>query len=63
MIKGRQNVVSAVFNGNGAAASAPGNHSDRFTAVAAKSKEKAVKLFIVGKDIFYDIFDTFLGLQ
>ena len=49
-------VVSAVLDGNGAAASAAGDHRDRLAAVAAQGKQKSVQLFIVGFDPLNDVF-------
>ena len=38
--------VSAILNGNHAGASAPGDHGDRLTAVAAQRKQKCIQFFV-----------------
>lgn len=54
------NIVSAVFDGYGAAAPAVGNHCNGFTAVATQGEQKRIQLFIVGLDPLNDIFFSFL---
>jgi hypothetical protein len=40
------NIVSAVFNRHGAAASAAGNNGDGFAAVAAQREQKAIEFLV-----------------
>ena len=43
-----------------AAASAVGNHRNRFAAVATQGKEKCIQFFIIGIDVLNDILFAFL---
>ena len=56
-------VVSAVLDGDGAAAAPPRNDGDLLAAVAAKREQKRVKLRIVRFDPLDDVFLTLLCFQ
>lgn len=56
----RVKIISAVFDGYGAAASAVGNHRNGFTTVATQGEQKRIQLFIVGLDPLNDILFSFL---
>ena len=53
--------ISAVFDGNGTAASATGNHCDGFAAVAAQGEEKCVEFGVAGINGLNRIFFAKLG--
>ena len=57
------NVVSAVLDGDDAAAPAPGDYGNRLAAVAAQRKQKRVKLTVLRFDPLDDIFLAFLCLS
>ena len=54
--------VSAVLDGDGAAALAPGYYGDGFTAVAAQRKQKRIEFLVVGFDTADDIFFSLFGM-
>ena len=56
-------IVSAVFDGNGAVAFLFGDDGDGFAAVATQGEEKFVQFLVVGFDGFDDIFLAFLGMS
>jgi len=53
-------IISAVFDGHGAAAAAPGHYGNGLTAVAAEGKQERIQFFIIGFDPGNDIFLTLL---
>ena len=55
-------VVAAILDGHGAAASAVGNHRDRLTAVAAQREQKRIELLIVCLYGFDDVFLAFYSI-
>ncbi len=57
------NIIAAILDGYGTAASAAGYYGDGFAAVASERKEKAVELLVIRKDLFYDILDALLRVQ
>ena len=52
-------VISSVFDGNGAASFKMRNHSYGFAAVAAKRKKERVEFIVIGFDSVDDIFNAF----
>ena len=49
-------VISSVFNGNGAASFKMGNNSNRFAAVASERKKERIEFIVIGFDFSDDIF-------
>jgi hypothetical protein len=54
------NIVSSVLDGYSAISSAAGYHRNGFTTVAAKGKQEAIELLVIGLDALDDVFLTFL---
>ena len=53
-------IVSAILDGDSAAASPAGNHCNRLTAVTAQREQERIEVFIIGIDPQNDILLTFL---
>jgi hypothetical protein len=55
-------IVSAVFDGYGAAAFSAGNHGNGLAAVAAQGEEEGIQFLIVGIDPPDNIFFSLFGI-
>jgi len=54
-------IVSAVFDGNGATAPSAGDHRNGLAAVAPQREQKGIQLFVIGLDGPDNIFFAKLG--
>ena len=54
------NVVSAVLDGNGKAASAAGDHGNGLTGIAAQREQECIQFFILSGDPADDVFGSYL---
>ena len=52
-------VISSVFDGNGAASFKMGNHSYGFAAVATERKKERIEFVVIGFDASDDVFNAF----